>query len=167
MLPGEGHEWKDNDGETALYDEHMASQAIKRDDCGYLEPSSRGLLAQLVRMAWDKIDGNIVCSSCEKAGLLVPSDSSGDKAWVRKNLNSDAQGNHLNADAGEERGGPEEGLLEVFDITVDDDTGAIGAADDGDDEEDVGRGVGPEAGDGSDEVAGGGPGVPAAVNLTC
>ena len=55
----------------------------------------------------------------------------------------------------------------MFDISDEDDTGAIGAGDDDDDEEDVGRGVGPEAGDGSDEVAGGGPGVPAAVDLTC
>ena len=64
-------------------------------------------------------------------------------------------------------GGPEKGLLEVFDISDENDTGAIGAGDDDDDEEDVGRGVGPEAGDGSDKVAGGGPGVPAAVDLTC
>ena len=56
----------------------------------------------------------------------------------------------------------------MFDISDDDDTGTIGAGDDDDDdEEDVRRGVGPEAGDGSDEVAGAGPGVPAAVDLTC
>ena len=75
--------------------------------------------------------------------------------------------NLLDADAGEEEGGHEEDLLEVFDISDEDGTGVIGAGDDDDDEEDVGRGVGPKAGDGSDEVAGGGPGVPAAVDLTC
>ena len=152
---------------TALHDQHMASPAIKRDDRGYPEPPSRGLLAQWVKKAWDKIDGKVVCSSWEKAGLLLPLDGSGDEAWARKELNSDAQGKPLDADAGEEGGGPEEDLLEVFDISDDDDTGAIGAGDDDDDEEDVGRGVGPEAGDGSNEVAGGGPGVPAAVDLTC
>ena len=36
---------------TSLYDQHMASPAIKRDDCGYPEPPSRGLLAQWLHVA--------------------------------------------------------------------------------------------------------------------
>ena len=102
----------------------------------------------------------------ERRVACFPSTPSGDEAWSRKELNSDAQGKPLDADPGEGGGGPEEDLLEVFDISNDHDTGAIGGGDHGDDNEDVGRGVGPEAGDGS-EVSGGGPGVPAAVDLTC
>ena len=45
---------------TSLYDQHMASPAIKRDDRGYPEPPSRELLAQWVKKACDKIDGKVV-----------------------------------------------------------------------------------------------------------
>ena len=65
---------------TAQYDERMALPAIKRDDLGYPEPLSRGLLARWVKKAWGKIDGKVVCSSWEKAGLLLPLDGSGDEA---------------------------------------------------------------------------------------
>lgn len=83
----------------------------------------------------------------------------------QEGADSEAQGKHLGVDAVEERGGPETNLLEVFDVSDDLDMGAIGGGDD--DDEDVGWGVGPEAGDGSNEVAGGEPGVPLAVNLIC
>ena len=48
---------------TSLYDQHMASPAIKRDDRGYPEPPSRELLAQWVKKAWRKVDGKVVRSS--------------------------------------------------------------------------------------------------------
>ena len=51
ILSGENHEWKDNNGESALNDQHMASPVIKRDDRSYPEHSSRGLLAQWVKQA--------------------------------------------------------------------------------------------------------------------
>ena len=40
---------------TALYDQCMASPAIKRDNRGYTEPPSRGLLAQWVKKAWNNL----------------------------------------------------------------------------------------------------------------
>ena len=48
---------------TSLHNHHMASPAIKRDDCGYPEPPSRGLLAQWLHVAWDEIDDKVVRSS--------------------------------------------------------------------------------------------------------
>ena len=112
MLPGASHEWKDNDGEDALYDQNMALPAIN-DDRGYPEPLSTGLLAQWVKTSWDKTDEKLICSSWEKAGLLFLLDGSGKKAWVRTELNSNAQGNLplLHADVGEERRRPEDDLL--------------------------------------------------------
>ena len=158
---------------TALYDEHMASPNIKRDDRGYPEPPSRGRLAQWVKKAWDQIDGKVVLSSWGKAGLLLPLDGSGDDAWAKKELHPDAQGNPLDADTGEEEAEPEAGeedLLEVFDISDDDDTGVVNEGDDDDDVEEIE----PGAGDGSNDVAGGaagggtggGAGEPPAVDLT-
>ena len=48
----------------------------------------------------------VVLSSWGKAGLLLPLDDSGDNAWAKKELNSDAEGNPLDADAGEEEAEP-------------------------------------------------------------
>ena len=65
---------------TSLYDQHMASPAIKPDGCGYPQPPFRGLLAQRVKKPWDKIDGKVVRSSWKKVGLLLLLDGSGDEA---------------------------------------------------------------------------------------
>lgn len=69
---------------TALYGKHMASPAIKHDDRGYPETAFRGLLAQWDKKAWDEVDGKVVCSSWEKAGVLLPFDGSGDDVWARE-----------------------------------------------------------------------------------
>ena len=54
----------------------------------------------------------------------------------------------------------------MFDISEDDDTGAVGEDHDEADFEEVGWGVGPGSGDGSNEEAGGGAGESPAVDLT-
>lgn len=79
----------------------------------------------------------------------------------------------MHPDTSEEEAEPEaaeEDLLEVFDISDNDDTGVINEGDDDDDVEEVGRGVEPGAGDGSNAVAGGraggGAGEPPAVDFT-
>ena len=60
------------------------------------------------------------------------------------------EGNPLDAEATGKGGTLPEDVVEVFAVIIEDDTGAIGAGDVNDHDEDVGRGVGPEAGDGSD-----------------
>ena len=47
-----------------------------------------------------------------KAGEILPLDGSGNEAWARNELNSDAQGKPLDADSGEEEDGPEDDFLE-------------------------------------------------------
>ncbi|CAB1104961.1 unnamed protein product [Ectocarpus sp. CCAP 1310/34] len=119
---------------SKLYDDHMASTDAMRNDRGYTEPPSRGLLAQWVNKAWDKVDPESIRSSWRKAGMTLALDGSKDKAWANKELNSDAQGKPLRADgdaaaAGVEAAGPsEEGetmedLLEVLENDDDDSTG--------------------------------------------
>eukprot|EP00904_Undaria_pinnatifida_P012302 jgi/Undpi1/8201/HiC_scaffold_25.g10671.m1 len=127
---------KTTTGKTHCMLKIMASPATN-DDRGNPEPLSTGLLAQWVKTSWDKTDGKLVCSSWEKAGLLLLLDGSGKEARVFDISDDDDTGT---IGAGD---------------------------DDDDDEEDVRRGVRPEAGDGSEEVAGAGIVVPAAVDLTC
>ena len=55
--------------------------------------------------------------SWEKAGLLLPLDGSGEEAWAKKELNSDAQEKPLDADSGEEQDAPEDDFLEVTTTT--------------------------------------------------
>ncbi|CAB1109976.1 unnamed protein product [Ectocarpus sp. CCAP 1310/34] len=118
---------------SRLYDDHMASTDAVRNDRGYPEPPSRGLLAQWVKKAWDEVYTESIRSSWRKAGMTLAFDGSEDEAWANKELNSDAQGKPLHADgdaatAGVEEAGPsEEGktmayLLEVLEID-DDSTG--------------------------------------------
>ncbi|CAB1113687.1 unnamed protein product [Ectocarpus sp. CCAP 1310/34] len=106
------------------YDNHMASTDAMRNDRGYLDPPSRGLLAQWVKKAWNEVDPESIRSSWRKAGMTLAFDGSEEEAWANKELNSDAQGKPLRADgdaaaAGVEEAGPsEEGetmadLLEV------------------------------------------------------
>lgn len=68
----------------------------------------------------------------------------------------DAQGKQLDAGAAssEEEDKPEDDCLEVLDIT-DDHTGAVGEGHDDASVDEVGRGVRPGAGNGSNEQAGG------------
>lgn len=115
---------------SKLYDDHMASPGLKRGDNGYPEPPSRGLLAQWVKKAWDAVDADTIRSSWQKAGLLLAFDGSEDEAWANKQLGSDAQGTPLDADASAATTTAAtttaaldlSGLLEVLDITDDDDT---------------------------------------------
>lgn len=115
---------------SKLYDDHMASPGLKRGDNGYPEPPSRGLLAQWVKKAWDAVDADTIRSSWKKAGLLLAFDGSEDEAWANKQLGSDAQGTPLDADASAATTTAAtttaaldlSGLLEVLDITDDDDT---------------------------------------------
>ena len=144
----------------------MASHDIKRDDRRYPEPPSRGLLTQWVKKAWDKIDGKVVRSSREKAGLLLPLDGSGDEAWARKELISDAHGKPLGTDSGEEEDGPEDDFQVIGISDDDDDTGAFGQATTTPMLKEMGWGVEPGAVNGSNEEAGGGAGEPPAVDLT-
>ena len=88
-----------------------------------------------VKKACDKIDGKVVRSSWEKAGLILPLDGSGNEAWARKELNSDAQGKPLHADYGEEKDGPEAEFVEVVDISDDVNTGMVAASHNGADVE--------------------------------
>ena len=86
----------------------------------------------------------VVLSSWGKAGLLLPLDDSGDNAWAKKELNSDAEGNPLDADAGEEEAEPAAGvedLLEMSDISNDNGTGVVNEGGDDDNVEKAGRGV--------------------------
>lgn len=68
----------------------MASPNIERNDRGYPAPPSRGRLAQWVKKACDHINVKVVLSSWGKGGLVLPLDGSGDHAWAKKELNSDA-----------------------------------------------------------------------------
>lgn len=138
---------------SRLYDDHMASPGLTRDSRGYPEPPSRGLLAQWVKKAWGAVDANSIRSRWKKAGLLLAVDGSGDAAWAKKELNSDAQGRPLDADVAVAPGGAEEvdpgsisSIFEVLEIEDDDDTAGGG---DDDDDSDV------------EEVAWGGLGLPA------
>lgn len=137
---------------TALSDEH--SDSPKCDDRRYPEPPSRLRLVQCVMKARDKIDGKVLLSSGGKAGLLLPLDGSREYAWAKKEQHSDAQVHPLDADTGEEEAGHEayeEDLVEIFDVSSDDDTGVVIEGDDDDDVQEVGRSVEPEAGDESNE----------------
>ena len=112
-----------------LYDDHMASKDVTRNDRGYPEPPSRGLVAQWVKKAWDALTPDEVRSSWRKAGLLLPFDGSEDEAWANKELGANAKGEPIGApsDAADKAdsssGG--ENLLEVLDIEDDDDTGVV------------------------------------------
>ncbi|CAB1113388.1 unnamed protein product [Ectocarpus sp. CCAP 1310/34] len=119
---------------SRLYDDHMASTDAVRNDRGYPEPPSRGLLAQWVKKAWDEVDPESIGSSWRKAGMTLAFDGSEDEAWANKDLNSYAQEKPLRADgdaaaAGVEEAGPSEegetmaGVLEVLEIDDDDSTG--------------------------------------------
>ena len=83
---------------SRLYDDHMASTDAVRNDRGYPDPPSRGLLAQWVKKAWDEVDPESIRSSWRKAGMTLAFDGSEDEAWANKELNSDAQGKPLRAD---------------------------------------------------------------------
>ena len=73
----------------------------------------------------DKIDGKVVRSSWEKAGLLLPLNGSGDDARAGKALNSDAQGKPMDADSCEEDG-IEDDFPQTYDIGDNDDTRTVG-----------------------------------------
>lgn len=127
---------------SRLYDDYMASDKAVRNDRGYPDPPSRGLLAQWVKTAWDEVDPESIRSSWKKAGLCLPFDGSEDEAWANKELGANAQGKPLKADgdvaaAGAGEADPAEedeqplkmaDLLEVFEIDDDDST----AGDEGD-----------------------------------
>lgn len=114
---------------SRLYDDHMASNNVTRNDRGYPEPPSRGLVAQWVKKAWDALTPDEIRSSWRKAGLLLPFDGSEDEAWANKELGSNAQGEHIGGPlaAADKADSPSEAenLLEVFDIEDDDDTGVV------------------------------------------
>ena len=110
---------------SKLYDDHMASKDAKRDERGYPEAPSRGLVAQWVKKAWDALTADEIRSSWRKAGLLLPFDGSEDEAWANKELGSNAQGEPLAArSAGADKANSSSGtsnLLEVLEIDDDDD----------------------------------------------
>ncbi|CAB1121158.1 unnamed protein product [Ectocarpus sp. CCAP 1310/34] len=114
---------------SRLYDDHMASKDVTRDDRGYPKPPSRGLVAQWVKKARDALTADEIRSSWRKAGLLLPFDGSEDEAWANKELGVNAKGEPIGApsDAADKAdsssGG--ENLLEVLDIDDDDDTGGV------------------------------------------
>ncbi|CAB1119062.1 unnamed protein product [Ectocarpus sp. CCAP 1310/34] len=114
---------------SRLYDDHMASPHVKRGDHGYPEAPSRGLVAQWVKKSWDALTADEVRASWRKAGLLLPFDGSEDEAWANKELNSNAQGEPLDApSAGADKADSSSGggnLLEVLEIDDDDDTGEV------------------------------------------
>ena len=88
----------------------------------------QGGRAQWAKKAWDQIYDKVVVSSWGKSGLLLPLDGSGDHAWAKKALNSDAQGNSVDADAGEEEAEPAavvQNLPALFDISDDNDLSLI------------------------------------------
>lgn len=120
---------------SSLYDDHMASKDVTRNDRGYPEPPSRGLVAQWVKKAWDALTADEIRSSWRKAGLLLPVDGSEDEAWANKELRTNAKGEPIGvpsdaADKADSSSGGEN-LLEVLDIDDDDDTGVVVVDDEG------------------------------------
>ncbi|CAB1110883.1 unnamed protein product [Ectocarpus sp. CCAP 1310/34] len=85
---------------SRLYDDHMASKDVTRNDRGYPEPRPRGLVAQWVTKSWDALTADEIRSSWRKAGLLLPLDGSGDEAWANKELGSSPQGEPIGAPSG-------------------------------------------------------------------
>lgn len=114
---------------SRLYDDHMASKDVNRDEHGYPEAPSSGLLAQWIKKSWDALTADDMRSSWRKAGVLLPFDGSEDEAWTNKELGSSAQGEPLDApSAGADKAGSlsaGDNLLEVLEIDDDDDTGVV------------------------------------------
>ena len=121
------------------HDDHMASSDVRRNEQGYPEAPSRGLLTQWVTRSWDALTADDIRTSFKKAGLLPPFGSE-DKAWANKELGSDAQGEPLDSAApaaGADKADSSSGganLLEVLKLVDDDDTGVV-VLDVSDDEE--------------------------------
>ena len=125
---------------SRLCDDHMASNDAQRNEHGYPETPSRGLVAQWVKKSWDALTADDIRPSFKKAGLLLPFDGSEDEAWTNKEPGSDAQGEPLDSAApatGADKADSSSGganLLEVLKIVDDDDTEVV-VLDVSDDEE--------------------------------
>ncbi|CAB1098020.1 unnamed protein product [Ectocarpus sp. CCAP 1310/34] len=127
---------------SRLHDDHMTSDKVVRNDRGYPDPPSRGLLAQWVKKAWDDVDPESIRSSWKKAGMCLPFDGSEDETWANKELGVQADGDVAAAGAGKADPAADEqplkmaDLLEVLEIDEDDST--VGDKDDSDSVEVVG-----------------------------
>lgn len=128
----------------------MASPGIKRDSRGYLEPPSRGLLAQSVKKAGGKTHGEVV----EKLACFLLSSP---LRLERRRVDQRGfqlgcpRGILVDADASAEGDKPAACvavLLGVRNINDDGGTGVVGEVNDDEDTEKVGWGVGPEDGKG-------------------
>ena len=69
-----------------LYDDHMASNDVQRNEHGCLEAASRALLAQWVKKSWDALTADDILSSVKKAGPLYLFDGSEDETWAKNKL---------------------------------------------------------------------------------
>ena len=135
---------------SRLYDDHMTSKdVVTCNEHGYSEAPLRGSVAPRVKRSWDAWIADEIRWSWRKAGLLLPFDGSEDEAWVNKELDSNAQGepiDALSADADKtdsSSGG--ENLLDVLEIDDDDDTGEVVVGVSDDEGEELG-GIGSDAG---------------------
>lgn len=69
-----------------------------REDNGYPESPSRGLVAQWVAKAWEAVDKDTILRSWKKCGLMLPLDGSGDEEWSKEHLFEDMHGNRVDKD---------------------------------------------------------------------